>query len=246
MFLALLLIGLPLAGMVLIYVSFEGGWESVVLNHTPAPDQDRPDVVAKRAEARATAEAALADLNRSSVLTPGPASYSAYCERGQNNYKVHEGYRHSCSVVAARFYSWKGTFPAMARALDKELTGAGWTFDDYEGGLPQLARQYEAGRNPHQNPTPGVPVVLDFADYWHTCYEKAERHVCFAFADRNTDLTSQADYLDSMQHRDSDSYRSYTESRETVDSRSTITDLLQHSDGVLYASDSEPYYSVSR
>lgn len=246
MFLTLLLIGLPLTGMLLLYVSFEGGWESLVLNHTPAPDQDRPDVAAKRAEARATAEAALSGLNGSSVLTPGPASYSAYCERGQNNFKVHEGYRHSCSVVTARFYTWKGPFPAMARALDKELTAAGWAFDEYEGGLPLLAKQYEAGRNPHQNPTPGVPVVLDFADSWSTCYEKAERHVCFAFADRNTDLASQSDFFDFTQRRDAGGSWSYTENRETVDSRSTITHLLEQSDGVLFATDSEPYYSVSR
>jgi hypothetical protein len=242
---ALIMVGVPLAGIGLIYVAFQGGSETMALNHEPAPDQDKPEVVQKRAQARATAEAALVDLNSSQVITAGPASYSAHCERGQNNWKVHEGSRHDCSVTAAHFYTWTGTFPQFARQLNAELVAKGWTFDKYDGGLPQLAVQYEAGRNPYQNPTPGVPVVLDFSQSWSTCYEKGkQQRVCLEFADRNTDLAKQAGSFDFAQSRDLGDFYSYTETSQTVDSRSTITNLLQHADGVVFATSSEPYYST--
>jgi hypothetical protein len=240
------LVGVPLAGIGLLYVSFQGGFESMALNHEPAPDQDKPEVVQKRAEARAKAESALADLNKSTVIAAGPASYSAHCERGQNNYKVHEGYRHDCSVTAAHFYTWKGGFPQFARGLDAELLAAGWEFDKYEGGLPQLAEQYEAGRNPYQDPTPGVPVVLDFSRGWSTCYEKGEQRVCLQFADRNTDLSRQSSTFDFAQSRDLGDFYSYAETSQSVDSRSTITSLLGQADGVVFASSSESYYSIRR
>jgi hypothetical protein len=241
---AVVLVGVPLAGVGLIYVAFQGGFESMALNHEPAPDQDKPEVVKKRAEARAKAESALGDLNASKVITAGPASYSAHCERGQNNWKVHEGSRHDCSVTAARFYTWTGPFPRFARQLDAELLADGWTFDKYQGGLPQLAEQYEAGRNPHQNPTPGVPVVLDFSESWGACYEKGEQRICFEFADRNTDLRRQASMFDFSQCRDLGDFYSYTETSQTVDSTSTITSLLEHADGVVFATSTEPYYST--
>lgn len=240
------LIGVPAAGMAFLYVGFEGGLQSVAWNHSSAPDQDKPEVVAQRVQARSKAEAALSDLNRSKVLSQGPASYSAFCRRGQNNFKVHEGYSHECYVVAAHFYSWTGGFPAMARALDEELRQDGWQLDKYEGGLPHLADQFEAGRNPYQNPTPGVPVVLDFSRSWSTCYEKGEAHVCFKFADRNTNMARQADSLDFDQNRTQGSFWSYSENRETVDSRATVDDLLDNADGVVFASTEEYYYSIRR
>jgi hypothetical protein len=240
----LVVLGIPFTGVAMLYVAFEGGTESVVLNHLPAPDQDKPEVVAKRAEARAFAESALADLNRSTVVAQGPASYSAYCERGQNNYKVHEGYSHQCYVSAAHFYTWTGSFASMARNLDKELRAAGWEFSTYEGGLPHLADQYQAGRNPYQDPTPGVPVVLDFAAGWSTCYDKGDQTVCFSFADRNTDLRAQSSTFDFSQSRGVGSSRSYTETSETVDSEATIEHLLQHADGVIFATSQKDYFSV--
>jgi len=245
--LIVLLLSLPVASVAYLYVGLEGGWQVMEWNRSPAPDQDTPEVVAKRAEARSRAEAGLRDLSHSKVLASGPMSYSAYCERGQNNYKVHQGYRHDCYVVAAQFYSWKGTFPAMARALDQELQQAGWQSEYQGGGLLRLADDYQQSKARPEDRTPGPLVSSDFSEiWWHTCYDKGERHICFQFADRDTDLADQADSFDWRQSRGLEDVRSYADTRETVGSRAAIDALLSQADGVLFASSTEPYYSIQR
>lgn len=242
-----LVLSLPIAGLAYLYVSLEGGWQAMEWNRSMAPDQDTPQVIAQRAEARSKAESSLGDLNGSSVLSQGPASYSAYCERGQNNWKVHQGYRHGCYVVAAHFYGWNGSFPDMARALDEELQQEGWQPDFYGGGLPRLADQYVQSKALPENRTPGALVPSDFSNgWWDTCYAKGERHVCFQFADRDTDLADQADSFDWHQKRGREDAQSYADTRETVDSRAAIDALLSQADGVLFASTEEFYYSIRR
>ncbi|MBK8460435.1 MAG: hypothetical protein IPL43_09870 [Micropruina sp.] len=218
----------------------------MIWNHLPAPDQDKPEVIAKRAVARAKAAAPLEDLTGSKVLSRGPVSYSAYCVRGENNFKRQEGYRHDCYAAAAQFHSWSGPFPAMARALHKELREAGWKSRKYLESLPDLAAQYESGRNPYDDkPTPGVPVVLDFSEMgWSSCYDKGESHICFEFADRNTDVDSQTWSLDIHQSRRPRLDSSYAEHSETVDSKATMDSLLQHDDGVVFVYSEEPYFSI--
>lgn len=223
-----------------IWVSVEGGTEAIWLNSLPAPDQDKPEVVQKRAAARSTAEAGLATLEHTSALTKGPRSYSAACERGQNNWKVHEGYRHSCDVSVAGFYGWAGGFPEMARSLHQELVADGWTADDFDS-LASAAEQYETGTNRYSTPTPGVsPAPIDFEDTWFANYEKGDHHLSLTFA--NT-YTTDVHFFDYEQNRGR-SGLSWSDTRETLDSAATVRALLAHSDGVLFAFTSEGYYSI--
>ncbi|MBK8460434.1 MAG: hypothetical protein IPL43_09865 [Micropruina sp.] len=230
-------VGTPLAMVISFFIWANGGIYSIL----PAPDQDKPEVVADRAVARAKAAAALGDLQGSTVLSLGPTSSSAGCLRGQNNMKVQTGYLHECHVTAAQFYGWTGTFPSMARVLHKELTASGWKVAEYEDGLPRLADQYETGRNPNRGP--GAPVVIDFYQVaWQSCYTMGDDRMCFRFVDGNSSA-SMPGYLDLMQNRTTGGDWSYSEYTDTVSSKATVDRLLQHADGVVFASSEAPYYT---
>lgn len=52
------------------------------------------------------------------MQTHGPQVYTM-CDEGQNNWKVHDGYRLSCHAQSYRFVSWNGDFDqGRARILD--------------------------------------------------------------------------------------------------------------------------------
>ena len=241
---AIVMLGLVFALMVsavgYVWVSVEGGPEAIWLNSLPAPDQDKPEVVQKRAAARSTAEAALATLEHTSWLTKGPRSYSAACERGQNNWKMHQGYQHTCDVSVAGFYGWTGGFPEMARRLHQELVADGWTTNDYNS-LTSAAEQYETGTNRYSRPTPGVsPGPIDFEDGWSAGYEKGDHSLSLRFADTHTTDVRSFDY---SQHKGRSGW-SWSDTRETVDSAATVRALLADSAGVLFADTREPYFSI--
>jgi hypothetical protein len=169
------------------YVQMLGGPEAIWLNSLPAPDQDKAEVVRARSDARELARSGLASLDKSRILVPGAEVYSATCERGQNNWKVHEGYLHTCDVTSGRFYGLRGDFPSVARALHSELVAAGWT-REYDDGLPGLADQYETGHDEYSTPSPGTtPGPITFEDWtWDTSYTHGEQRVHFEFANRLT------------------------------------------------------------
>jgi hypothetical protein len=48
------------------------------------------------------------------------------CYRGQNNYKVHDGYDHRCTIRRAVVAGFDGDFRQRIRVLDRRLFAAGW------------------------------------------------------------------------------------------------------------------------
>ena len=48
------------------------------------------------------------------------------CYRGQNNYKVHDGYDHRCTIRRAVVAGFDGDFRRRIRLLDRHLFAAGW------------------------------------------------------------------------------------------------------------------------
>lgn len=71
------------------------------------------------------------------MRTYGPQVYT-FCSEGQNNWKVHQGYRLSCRAQSYRFIAWDGDFDdGRARILD-HLRAAGCVPDrEYWTNAPQ-------------------------------------------------------------------------------------------------------------
>ncbi len=92
----------------------------------PPPDPFEPDVVAARESASARADDALAEVVAAlGGRVVGRASDDA-CYQGQNNYKVHEGYDHRCTLRRAAAVVFDGDFRRRIARFDRRLFGVGW------------------------------------------------------------------------------------------------------------------------
>lgn len=237
------IVALPVLGILGFLLEMAGGPQAIWLNSLPAPEQNTPEVVQRRADARAAIEPALDGLDNSVVLTQGPETFAANCVRGQNNWMVHEGYKHVCSVTVGRFYGWSGDFPTLARRLHSELVADGWELG-YDGGLPALADQYETGLGRYETPSPGVsPSPIGFGWLWDTSYSKQDGRltVRLDFANAHTSDFHGLDYVTGR-----DSGESWSDTGGTVPASQAVPELLRQSDGVLLATIEREYYRVGR
>lgn len=46
---------------------------------------------------------------------------STYCMEGQNNYKVHDGFRYSCIAESSSYFAWSGAYLDPARAIREKI-----------------------------------------------------------------------------------------------------------------------------
>lgn len=75
---------------------------------------------------RLAAISQVSDLSRE-LRTDGASSISetvwTSCEQGQNNYKVHDGFRLSCAASAASYLAWSGEYEDVAIAVRDRIAG---------------------------------------------------------------------------------------------------------------------------
>lgn len=92
----------------------------------PPPDATSATVAGARAEAAAGADRGLDDLvEKLGGVVVGRASDDA-CYRGQNNWKVHDGYDHRCTIRRGVVVGFDGDFRQRIAAFDERLFDAGW------------------------------------------------------------------------------------------------------------------------
>ncbi|MDO5068201.1 MAG: hypothetical protein Q4D96_13045 [Propionibacteriaceae bacterium] len=116
--LGVLVLGLFLAPLGYTAWQFGGGWDGM----RPEADPMSPPVVAAREEAVAALPAQQDELD--ALITPitgAPLARGTLdgCTRGQNSWKIHDGYTLSCATTAVTVYPW----PSDAAAFHK-LTAA--------------------------------------------------------------------------------------------------------------------------
>ncbi|MGC3995856.1 MAG: hypothetical protein QM779_17350 [Propionicimonas sp.] len=236
-----LVLGLAVLAVVGLVVAVEGGPGAIWLNIQPAPNQYTPALVQQRADARAAIRPALEVLDSSALLDPGPETAAAGCTRGQNNFKVHEGYKHVCTVTLGRFYGWDGCFEELARRLHAEFLAAGW-HPDYDGGLPDLADQYATGHSRYESSTPGVsPSPIGFGLLWGTNYTNRDETLTVRLDFANS-YTNDFHLLDYATGRASG--ESWSETGDAVAAGAAVGQILRASDGVLLATVEREYYRV--
>ncbi|MFB4312056.1 hypothetical protein [Actinomadura sp. GTD37] len=77
------------------------------------------------------------------------------CNRGHDNWKIHDPYRSECHLRVAVAYTFAGEFVPRAAALHSVLTGRGWTAA--EG--PRAQNHWDTGRD-RPRPVRGLPAAL--------------------------------------------------------------------------------------
>ena len=154
------------------------------------PDFEDGALVKLRASAAAKARSAVDSLvTLSGGRLLGRASYDG-CYKGQQNYKVDDGYAYRCSVRAVGVVGLSGDFRRRIVALEVRLFASGWAFcpgcgPEYSQkyGLSGLLAEYWDFRV--SLATPAVPFSISTLPTPGDSYEKGELLLTFAYGDRN-------------------------------------------------------------
>jgi hypothetical protein len=105
---------------------FSGGAGNVIRNLKPAPDVESRTITRKRLRATEAVEAALATLDAGTGFTSYATSTDDRCYKGENDWKIKEGYAHRCTVRITRFHGMSGDFRANMLGLEHLLEADGW------------------------------------------------------------------------------------------------------------------------
>ena len=105
---------------------FSGGAGNIVRNLKPAPDVNGPSITHKRVKATGEIKAALAVVDAGAGFTSYATSTDDRCYKGENDWKIKEGYAHRCTVRETRFYGMSGDFRANMLGLEDLLASGGW------------------------------------------------------------------------------------------------------------------------
>jgi hypothetical protein len=92
----------------------------------PPPDPLAAPIREARAAATKAADEALEDAVSAVGGTVVARASEDDCYEGQNNYKVHDGYDHRCTIRRAVVAGFDGDFRERIRLLDRRLFAAGW------------------------------------------------------------------------------------------------------------------------
>jgi hypothetical protein len=105
---------------------FSGGIGNIIRNAKPAPNVDGRRITRARLTATEEIEAVLAFLDARTPFTSYATSTDDRCYKGENDWKISEGYAHRCTVRITRFYGISGDFRAHTIGLEDLLASSGW------------------------------------------------------------------------------------------------------------------------
>src|SRR6266542_5365527 len=140
--LAAAVILVPVIGFCLFMVSLSGGLQGILLNAKSAPDPQSSSLVAKRATATSAINDAFIELDKITGLTSYATSTHDSCYKGQNNWKVKDGYAYRCTYRATNFYGFNGDFRQRMIDFEQQITASGWKPEDEDSPLRQIMTDY--------------------------------------------------------------------------------------------------------
>ena len=105
---------------------FSGGVGNIYRNLKPAPEAEGRTLTRKRERATRDAEAALAFVDTAPGLTSYATSTDDRCYKGENDWKITDGFAHRCTVRTTRFYGTSGDFKSQLLGLEDLLASGGW------------------------------------------------------------------------------------------------------------------------
>ena len=116
-----------LVGYGMVYVAFSGGLSGAISNLKSAPDPESPELRSARDEARKRILLAAEQFETAApFLKQHSADETSECRKGQNNWKVHEGFAYRCTLQVVVLFGFDGEFRERAIALDGRIRNLDW------------------------------------------------------------------------------------------------------------------------
>jgi hypothetical protein len=103
-----------------------GGIANTIRNLKPEPIMERASIKSARDELTGNIDSALHLIGANNEFIAFATAKDDRCYKGQNNYKVTQGYAHRCTLRLTRYYGFDGDFRQMMLDFEKTLLKLGW------------------------------------------------------------------------------------------------------------------------
>lgn len=127
---ALIILAAVVAVSFLAYGSFivllNGGIANTIRNLKPEPIMERASIKSARDELNGNIDSALRLIGANNGFAAFAAAKDDRCYKGQNNYKVTQGYAYRCTLRLTRYYGFDGDFRQRMLDFEKSLLSSGW------------------------------------------------------------------------------------------------------------------------
>ncbi len=107
-------------------ITFYGGLGSVLLNMKSAPNPESAKLISLRQETINVLTDVKEEIPTLKEFTYFESVFSDKCYKGQNNYKVKDGYAYRCTYRTTHFYGFDSDFKGTLQALHQDLISKGW------------------------------------------------------------------------------------------------------------------------
>lgn len=170
---SLIIIVIPLIGYLLLVISFSGGINGIISGLKSAPDPKSAAITEKRNSIKNDIDTEFDQLEKSFISSQMKDSTYDNCYKGQNNWKVHEGYAHRCDYRVTRYYGFNGDFRQKMLELEQVLFRLKWqpsngTSNQLSYYIKNYYDQYYGDKNPQVSANFGgtylvssLPTVID-------------------------------------------------------------------------------------
>lgn len=179
---------LYLVAYLLILVSFSGGVGNVAREFKPAPNATSKSLTNASSAAADQINTSFRKLESGTALTPLATGSHDSCYKGQNNYKVQEGYTYKCTYRQTRFYGFNGDFKATMLDYDKKVLAIGWQQPPNSFGMQKVISnyydQYYGPSKPKPSSFPTQYLVSDLPS--PSPYKNSDQRLGFVFAEKTT------------------------------------------------------------
>jgi hypothetical protein len=127
---ALIILGVIIAVPLLAYGGFvvmlNGGIANTIRNLKQEPDMERTSIKSARDKLSGDIESALGFIGEKNDFVIFATGKDDRCYKGQNNYKVTQGYAHRCTLRLTRYYGFDGDFRQRMLDFEQSLLSLGW------------------------------------------------------------------------------------------------------------------------
>ena len=243
-FLGLAIIAGPLLLVLFFLLQFSGGISGITSSLKSAPNPESVGIVKKREESKASINSAFSTLEESSGLTSYGASSHDHCYKGQNNWKVHDGYAYRCTYRVTRFYGFNQDFRTKMLDFEQMLVGSDWKPTNgpdlpIKEIMQDYYDKYYDDKDPQISQNFGGKYLVSDLPTPIGGYKNDTLTMDMDFAEKDTKYLFQIDYT---QNITGDTFDTTYEKKNFLDINSVFQNVTQHNKYVLALSLQEDYF----
>lgn len=113
-------------GFIWIFVSINGGVQGTISNLKPPPNLKSAALIKQKESSIKDIYASFEEFKQLNELHEYSTSSHDYCYKGQNNWKVQDGYGYRCTYRITKLYGFNNDFRKEMLNFAEKITTSGW------------------------------------------------------------------------------------------------------------------------